>query len=93
MGILRFVIWTSLCVGFGIFLGTSEFGGKTPWQHLQGTWKQQAPKLDKVKDGAEDLAFEVKKKVSGPELGQPKERHNAEDRQAIDQLINKRSKG
>jgi hypothetical protein len=92
MGFLRFVIWTALCTGFGVFLGTYEIAGKTPWESMQGAWKQQAPKLEKVKDGAEDLAVEVKKKVGAPEA-QPRERHNAEDRQAIDQIISKRSKG
>ena len=93
MGFLRFVIWTSLCVGLGIFLGTHDLGGKTPWQMMQSAWKQQAPRLDKVKDGAEDLVDDVKKKVSTQDVAQPKERHEKEDREAIDQIISKRSKG
>ena len=91
MGILRFLVWTTLCIGLGIFLGTQEVGGKTPWQTLQGAWKKQSPKLDKVRDGAEDLVDDVKKKVSTQDP--PKERHNEEDRKAIDQIISKRSKG
>jgi hypothetical protein len=95
MGILRFLMWTTLCIGLGIFLGTYELGGKTPWQTMQSAWKQQSPKLDKVKDGAEDLVDDVKKKVStqDPVAQPPKERHNKEDREAIDQIISKRSKG
>lgn len=93
MGFLRFVIWTSLCVGLGIFLGTHDVGGKTPWQLMQGAWKQQAPHLEKVKDGAEDLVDDVKKKVSTQDVAQPRERHDKEDREAIDQIISKRSKG
>lgn len=94
MGILRFVIWTALCIGFGLFLGTYELGGRTPWQSVQSAWKQQAPRLEKVKGGAEDLVDDVKKKVSTTqEISQPKERHDKEDREAIDQIISKRSKG
>jgi hypothetical protein len=95
MGILRFLVWTTLCIGLGIFMGTQEIGGRTPWQTMQGAWKQQAPRLEKVKDGAEDLVDDVKKKVStqDPAAQQPKERHNEEDREAIDQIISKRSKG
>ena len=93
MGILRFVIWTTLCIGLGIFLGTYELGGKTPWQSMQGAWKQQAPRLEKVKGEAGDLVDDVKKKVSTQDVAQPKERHDKEDREAIDQIISKRSKG
>lgn len=95
MGILRFLVWTTLCIGLGIFMGTQEIGSRTPWQAMQGAWKQQAPRLEKVKDGAEDLVDDVKKKVStqDPAVQQPKERHNEEDRKAIDQIISKRSKG
>lgn len=93
MGILRIAVWTALCIGFGLFLGTYELGGRTPWQSVQGAWKHQAPRLEKVKDGAEDLVDDVKKKVSTQEISQPRERHNKEDREAIDQIISKRSKG
>ena len=93
MGILRFVVWTALCIGLGVLLGTHEFGGRTAWESMQGVWKQQAPRLEKVKGGAEDLVDDVKKKVSTQEAAQPKERHNKEDREAIDQIISKRSKG
>ncbi len=93
MGLLRFLIWTTLCIAFGIFLGTYELGSKTPWQLMQGAWKQQAPRLEKVKGEAGDLVDDVKKKVSTQDVAQPKERHDKEDREAIDQIISKRSKG
>jgi hypothetical protein len=98
MGILRFVVWTGLCVGLGIFMGSYEFHGRTSWQVIQGAWKQQGPRLEKVKDDAEDLVDGVKKKVSATQdavapVAQPKERHSKEERDAIDQLISKRSKG
>lgn len=97
MGILRFVIWTGLCVALGIFLGSYEFSGRTSWQLMQGAWKQQGPRLEKVRDDAEDLVDGVKKKVAAqdpasPAQQAPKERHSKEDRDAIDQLISKRSK-
>ena len=91
---MRFIVWTTLCIALGIFLGSYEFQGRTPWQSMQAVWKQQAPALNKVKDSAEDLVDDVKKKVSTQDpAAQPKERHNKEDRQAIDQIISKRSKG
>ncbi|MFZ5446983.1 MAG: hypothetical protein ACOZQL_43800 [Myxococcota bacterium] len=95
MGFLRFLVWTSLCIALGIFLGTWEIGGRTPWQLMQGAWKQQGPRLEKVKDDAGELVDGVKKKVSTEPAfqQQPKERHSKEDREAIDQLISKRTKG
>lgn len=93
MGIFRFVVWSSLCVALGIFLGTAEFSGRTPWQLMQGAWKQQGPRLEKVRDDAEDLANGVKKKVSTSQEAPPKERHSADERKAIDDIISKRTKG
>ena len=93
MGILRFVLWTTLCIGLGLFLCTYEHGGKTAWQSMQGVWKQQSPRFEKVKAEAGDLADDVKKKVSTQDVAQPKERHDKEDRDAIDQIISKRAKG
>lgn len=93
MGIVRTLVWTALCVGFGIFLGSYPLGGQTAWQRAQGAWKQQSPHLEKVKDGAEGLVDDVKKKVSTQEVAQPKEQHRKEDREAIEQLISKRQKG
>lgn len=94
MGILRFLIWTTLCIAFGIFLGTHRLGSKTPWELMQTAWKQQAPQLEKVKGDAEDLVAGVKKKVNTQDVGaQPKEQHDEDDRKAIDQIISKRSKG
>jgi hypothetical protein len=96
MGILRFVIWTSLCIAFGIFLGTHKLGSKTPWELMQTAWKQQAPQIEKVKGDAEDMVAGVKKKVSTQDVGAaqgPNEKHDEDDRKAIDSIISKRSKG
>lgn len=96
MGILRFVVWTATCIGLGIFVSTAEFGGKTPLQHLTRSWKQQSPKLDKVKESAEEVVDDVKKRVSTREPREanavkgPTEQHSSADRDAIDQIIAKR---
>ena len=91
MGILRFVVWTAACVGFGIFVSTAEFSGKTPLQHLTKTWKQEKPRLERVKDNAEEAVDEVKKRVvSAREPKGPTEQHSSADREAIDQIIAKR---
>ncbi len=39
MGFIRFLLWTSMCIGLGIFIGTWEIDGKTPAQHFQTMWK------------------------------------------------------
>lgn len=41
MSTLRFLLWSTLCIGLGLALGTFEIGGRTPWERLQRTWKQQ----------------------------------------------------
>jgi hypothetical protein len=82
-------------VGLGLFLGAGEVGGKTPLQHLTRTWKQQSPKLDKVKESAEEVVDDVRKRVSTREPREgavkgPSEQHSSADRDAIDQIIAKR---
>ena len=82
MGLIRFVVWTSLSVAFGIFLATWEFAGRTPWQMMQSAWRQQSPA---VIEG-------VKKKVAETQVAPapgPKETHTPEDKQAIDALFKK----
>lgn len=92
MGLIRFVIWTTLCVGLGIFLGTYELKGRTPWQYAQSMWKHEGPRLEKVREDAEGFVEGVKRKVTDaqPATAQPSERHAPEERQAIEQLISKR---
>ena len=92
MGILKFIVWTGTCVALGVWLGGVELHGHTPLQHLERAWKTSAPRLDKVKDGAEELVDEVKKKVSSKDGARPTEQHTTEDRDAIEKLIAKRSK-
>lgn len=89
MGLIRFVIWTSLCVAFGIFLATWEVGGRTPWKLMQTAWQTQRPAIEKVKHEAGEAVEGVKAKV---EKSGPKETHSADDRRAIDALIAGKSK-
>ncbi|MEW5743369.1 MAG: hypothetical protein AB1938_30950 [Myxococcota bacterium] len=88
MGLLRFVIWTGLCVAFGVWLGSARGGGKSPLQQLEAAWS--APRVEDVKREAKDLVSDVKKKVTTPEPSGPKEQHTAQDRAAIDEIIARR---
>lgn len=89
MGLIRFVVWTGLCVALGVWLGTGHVAGKTPLEHAQKAWKGHAPALDEVKRDAKDLVTDVKKKVTPAPTG-PKEQHSAEDKAAIDDIIARR---
>lgn len=86
MGIVRFVLWSAVCVALGVFVARFELGGQTPIDRLGGLWKEQAPRLEKVKDGAGVVMDDVKKKLAGA----PTERHSTDDREAVNQLIAKR---
>lgn len=91
MGILRFLVWTGLCIGLGIFLATADVGGRTPLEHLTRAWKQTSPRLERVKGDAGELVEGVKKKVATKEAPAPTERHAQEDRDAVDAIIAKRA--
>lgn len=92
MALLKFIVWTGICLAIGVWFGGQELQGHTAVQHLQRAWKASSPKLDKVKDGAEDLIDDVKKKVSTKDAARPTEQHTTEDRDAIEKLIAKRAK-
>jgi len=48
MGFIRFLIWTAMCIGLGVFIGTWEIDGKTPAMHLKQMWKGAPPQLKKL---------------------------------------------
>lgn len=81
MGFIRFLLWTSMCIGLGIFIGTWEIDGKSPAQHFKQIMKSAPsvpmPSLDQVKKLASSGAA-------------PTESHSEEDREAINRLVAKR---
>ncbi|MEW6434142.1 MAG: hypothetical protein AB1730_21790 [Myxococcota bacterium] len=88
MGLLRFVVWTGMCVALGVWVGAGQVGGKTPLEHAQRLWKGSGPALER---DAKDLVTGIKKKVASAAAPTgPKEQHTAEDRAAIDDIIAKR---
>ena len=91
MGILRTLIWSSLCIGLGVFLGSHSFSGHTAVEHaeraLQG--KLKAPKLEDVKENVEEAIDSAKKKLSAKDDA-PTEKHSSEDRDAVNRLIARR---
>lgn len=87
---MRTLIWTAMCIAFGIFLGTFEVGGKTPFQHAKAAVDgKQAPKLSQLKEQAEDAVDGAKKKLAEAkeEAAQPTEKHSADDKDAVNKLI------
>ena len=82
MKTIKLMLWTGACVALGIALATVDFGGKTPWQIMKGAWNAHSGQMDSAFD-------RLKGAVSGKST--PTERHSADDRRAIDQLIAKRA--
>ena len=81
MGFIRFVLWTAMCIGLGIFVASYEVDGKTPAQHIRTIWKG-APKIDLEK--AKKMAASVTK-------DEPTEQHSESDRDAVNRLVAKRT--
>ena len=92
MSVLRTLIWSLCCIGFGIFLSTFEVRGRTSLGHLEHAWNHRSSTVEKVKDVAEDTVEKVQKKVSSREapVQRPSETHSDADKNAIDQIIAKR---
>ena len=91
MRFFKFLLWTTLMVGFGIFLSRYKVLGRTPVDHVQKVWHEQATQErvkraeEKVKDKVQDA------KVYLGSAQAPREHHNADERAAVDTLIARRT--
>jgi hypothetical protein len=90
MGFLKVFIWSALCIGLGIFLGTHDFGGSTAVEHAQKQLggKVKAPTLTEVKEDLADAIDSGKKKLAVKDA--PTEKHTSEDKDAVNKLIARR---
>lgn len=93
MGFLRVMLWSACCIGLGIGLATVEIDGRTPLEHAQHFWKHKVhpSKLDQLKDSLGEAVDGARDALSRD--SKPRERHSAEDREAINKLIAKRASG
>lgn len=96
MGILRALLWTAACVALGVFVSTYEVNGKTPLDHMQTAWKSSSLKDDVggAMSGAKDKLAEAKQsaKEKLAVAAAPKEHISADDRNALNVLIQKKAK-
>ena len=79
MGFIRFVLWTSMCIGLGIFVASYEVDGKTPAQHFKQIWK-----------GMPAVPVEKVKQLALPASDRPTETHSPADRDAVNRIVAKR---
>lgn len=91
MRILRFVLWTSLMVGFGIFLARYKVLGRTPVDHAQKMWREQATqeRVQRVEQKAHDAIEDAKVHLGTAKA--PREHHSADERAAVNRLIAQRA--
>ena len=95
--ILKLLLWMALALGCGLFLATFEIQGDTIVHRVQRILKKQGSlpkignKIEDLKNKAEDVWDAATDKLSGGSERKPKERHSAEDRDAIKKLVAKRN--
>ncbi len=84
------MIWSALCIGLGIFLGTHRFDGRTAVEHAERSMggKVKAPSINEVKAGVEEAIDAAKKKLAATEV--PTEKHTPQDKEAVNKLIARR---
>jgi hypothetical protein len=94
MGVLKFLAWTTCCVGLGVFLAKGEVNGRTPLEHMERTWKRNVRptgqvdrQVDRLKDGLKDALDDAKDAVSSKTDSAPRERITPEDRAAVNRII------
>lgn len=88
--VIRFVLWTTCAVAFGVFLAQVEIDGRTPIEHIQHAWKRKVnpSKVDQLKDGLRD-AIDGAKDTLSEKTAKPRERYSDDERRAIDRIIAK----
>jgi hypothetical protein len=77
MGFIRFLVWTFMCIGFGVFAATWEIDGKTPVQHLKVIIKPQTF----------EGSLEMARRTFAGKKGGPTEQHSPADRDAVNRLL------
>jgi hypothetical protein len=90
MGVLKFLVWTTCCVGLGVFLAKGEVSGRTPLEHMERTWKRNVRptgQVDRLKEGLKDALDDAKDAVSSKTDSAPRERITPEDRAAVNRII------
>lgn len=97
--LIKFLVWTSLSIWFGVFLATYHIGGRTPWQYLQAAWAKHAvgarinSKVTDLKEGLQGALENAQDHLTGDSERKPKERHTQNEREALNKLIaNRREK-
>lgn len=91
MRTLKLLFLSSLLVGLGIWMASYEVAGRTPLQHLQRAWRQNASpaKIEGLKRNVSDAIESAKTTVVSTRDPSPREHHSVEDRQAVNDLIAK----
>lgn len=89
--LLKFLLWTGLAVGLGVFLAQGEIDGRTPIEHLDRAWKRNVrpSKVDQMKDGLRDAIDGAKETISEKTASKPTERYSDDERAVIDEIIAK----
>ena len=86
MRVLKILLWSSLCIGLGVFLASYKVGGKTPLELAQRAVGSEPSQLKRLKDGIGEAIEEVK----SARQNRPTERYSPDDRQEIDRLVARR---
>ena len=91
MGFIKFLLWTSFCVGLGIFVATYDAGGSTPLDHVK-----RLAHIDDKGPNLDELRTSIKSSVDGAKAAlrtekRPVENHSPEDRAAVNKLIANRA--
>lgn len=90
MGFIRFLIWTSMCIGLGVFVASYEVDGRTPVQHLKQIWKS-SPHSASVAQQVEGTLDKGKKAINSVRDVAPSEQHTDSDKDALNKLVARRA--
>lgn len=87
--VFKFIVWTTLAIAFGVYLGAYEIDGRSVYEHASKLWRQQGSgRLTQVKGDIEGAISDAKR--AGVLKAAPTEHHSEADKDAVNALVARR---
>ncbi len=88
MGFIKFIVWTSLSIGIGVYISTARYPNGTPLEQVERFFHRHLPP-EKVESIEADVrtAIDSAARRTVARREPPTERHTAPEREAVTRLI------
>ncbi len=91
MGFLKFIVWTSLSIGIGVYISTARYPNGTPLEQVERFFHRHLPpeKVESIEADVKTAVDSVARRTIA-RREPPTERHTQPEREAVTRLISKK---